>query len=58
MSNQRVSTFRRRYQRRLFTFQESKMKHLSPILFVKIKYLKGKKKNRRKTKMVKALVEC
>ncbi len=34
------------------TLKKSKQKHLSPILFVKFKYLQGKKKNREKTKLI------
>ncbi len=37
--------------------KKSKMKNLSPILFVKIQIPKGKKKNRTKIRLIKALVD-
>ena len=39
------------------TLKKAKYKHLSPILFVSMQRLMGKKKNRLKTKLVKALVD-
>ena len=35
------------------TIKKAKQKHLSPILFVRFKYLQGKKKNRKKIKLIK-----
>jgi hypothetical protein len=37
--------------------RKSKQQHHSPILFILFKYLKGKKKNYPKTKLIKALVD-
>ena len=39
------------------TSKKVKHKHLSPILFISLQRLTGKKKNRTKTKLVKALVD-